>query len=126
MLDNFRQSIRAALSQERMATISTYGAAGLQAGRFPCEADGMRLFLLVPATSDLLHNLEQQNVLVVTTASWQVHGRGRIAAPDELPAGMRLLKEPDSRWCVPIEVHLVRFERAQSQGWGFRERIDLE
>ena len=56
MLEPLRLRVVDALSSETSATLSTNGPGGIQAGFFPCESDGLTLYLLVPASSDVLYN----------------------------------------------------------------------
>lgn len=67
MLEPLRLRVVDALSSETSATLSTNGPGGIQAGFFPCESDGLTLYLLVPASSDVLYNLETETAVIITT-----------------------------------------------------------
>ncbi len=126
MLNHLRQHIAATLEQARSATLATSGPAGLQAQVVPCAASGIQLYLLLPCTSDHLLNLEHDPAVVVTTAKWQVSGRGRVVTEAECAAALLLLKAPDSPWSLVIEIQPRRVSIAQREGWGAAETIDLE
>ena len=126
MLGHFLPLIEEALAREIKVTLSTYGPAGLQAGHFPCQAVGDRLYLLVPGTLDLLSNLDQGTPVIVTTAAWQVSGLGCLLEAEEIPPDLTLAHNPENRWGRVVEVRISRFEKAHLQGWGFSESIDLE
>ena len=127
MLNHLRQHIAATLEQTCSATLATSGPAGLQAHVVPCAANGILLYLLLPGTSDHLLNLEHDPTVVVTTAAWQVYGRGRVLpSTEQCPAALRLLQAPEAPWSVVVEVQPTRVAIAQCEGWGTAETIDLE
>jgi hypothetical protein len=107
-------------------TPATSGPGGLQAGMFPCQAADLRLYLLVPCTSDHLANLEGDASVVVTTEAWQLRGLAHVVPPGEYPAGLALLNAPDARWSEVVEICPTRFDVRQRRGWGYSETIDLE
>lgn len=125
MLDHLRQHIAATLEHTRSATLSTSGPAGLQAQVVQCAASGIKLYLLLPRTSDQLLNLEHDPDVIVTTAEWQVSGRARVVAQAECAAAL-LLAAPDAPWSQVVEVQPTRISIAQRAGWGAAETIDLE
>jgi hypothetical protein len=126
MLDHLRQHIAATLAQARSATLATRGPAGLQAHVMPCAVSGIRIYLLLPRTSDHLLNLEHDPAVVVTTAEWHVSGRARVVTEAECAAAPQLLKAPAAPWSVVVEVQPTRVSIAQREGWGAAETIDLE
>jgi hypothetical protein len=126
MLDHLRQHIAATLAGARSATLATSGPAGLLAHVVPCATNDIRLYLLLPRTSDHLLNLEHDPAVVVTTAEWQVRGRARVLSTMEWPTSLALAEAPGARWSVLIEVTPTRVEIAQQEGWGAAETIDLE
>jgi hypothetical protein len=126
MLDHLRRHIAATLEHARSATLATSGPAGLQAQVVQCAACGTQLYLLLPRTSDQLLNLEHDPAVIVTTAEWQISGRGRVVGLAECAAGLRLLEAPDAPWSVVVEIHPRRVSIAQREGWGAAETIDLE
>lgn len=125
MLDHLRKRIEDALASVSAATLSTYGAADLQASLLACEAVGMRLYLLVPATSDDLLNLESQPEVVVTTPAWQLRGIGRVLAGADYPPGLALCRKPEAQWSRLVEIRPVRLHIRGDSGWGFSETIDV-
>ena len=124
MLNHLRQRVVEALSMARTATLSTHGAAGLQASVIPCQALETILYLLVPRTSDHLFNLEHSPEVVVTTETWQMRGTARIA-PD-CPAGLALLGQPDAAWCEVVAVRPTRLQIEPQGGLGHAETIDID
>jgi len=124
MLNHLRQRVTETLSAARAATLSTHGAAGIQANVFPCESIDFGLYFLVPRTSDHLFNLEQDAEVVVTTDTWQVRGVAYIA-PD-CPAGLALLQQPDAAWCEVVMVRPTRLQIEWPGGAGHAETIDID
>jgi len=124
MLNHLRQRVTETLSAAKAATLSTHGAAGIQANVFPCEAVEAALYLLVPRTSDHLFNLEHNPEVVVTTETWQVRGVACIAP--ECPAGLALLEQPDAAWCAVLAVRPTRLQIEWPGGSGHAETIDID
>jgi hypothetical protein len=128
MLEPLRQRVRKALSVETAATLSTNGRGGIQAGFFPCAADGLTLYFLVPSASDLLFNLEMDTAVVVTTPRWQMEGDGKIH-PLPVSSGSaavrQLARSPHAAGCVLVAVPCQRIHFSWENGWGYRETIDL-
>ena len=126
MLDHLRQRVIQALASVQAATLSTYGAAALQATLLPCEAAGLRLYLLLPATSDHLLNLESQPEVVVTTADWQLRGTAVILSHTDYPSDLTLLQKPEARWSRLVEIRPTQLNIRRCHGWGYSETIDIE
>lgn len=124
MLNHLRQRVTEVLSAARSATLSTHGAAGIQANVFACEAADLGLYVLIPRTSDHLFNLEHNPEVVVTTETWQVRGIARIAP--ECPAGLNLLHQPDAAWCEVVMVRPTRLQIYRHDGAGHAETIDID
>jgi hypothetical protein len=125
MLEPLRRRVHEALLSETGATLSTNGPAGIQAGFFPCAADHLTLYLLVPASSDLLFNLETEPAVVVTTPHWQLEGTGHVQCLAEAPETLPLLRSPRAAGCVLVAVDARRMHLNWLDGWGHRETIDL-
>jgi hypothetical protein len=123
MLNHLRQRVTETLSAAKAATLSTHGAAGIQANVFPCEAVEAALYLLVPRTSDHLFNLEHNPKVVVTTETWQLRGTACIAP--ERPAGLVLLQQPDAAWCEVVAVRPTRLQIEWPGSAGHAETIDI-
>lgn len=126
MLDHLRQRVIEALASAHIATLATYGPAELQASQLPCAADGMRLYLLLPATSDHLLNLENRAEVVVTTPEWQLRGRARVLDSGEGPCGLALREKPEAEWSCLMVVQPVQLNLRRRHGWGYSETIDIE
>lgn len=128
MLELLRQHVGDALSAETAATLSTNGRGGIQAGYFPCAADGLTLYFLVPSASDLLFNLETDAAVVVTTPHWQMEGEGQVY-PLPFSSGsvdvQQLASSPQAIGCVLVAVPCRRIHFRWESGWGYRETIDL-
>jgi hypothetical protein len=125
MLEDLRHRAAIALARASEATVATYGPAGLQADLVPCAALGLRLYLLVPSTSEHLLNLETNPDVVVATATWRVHGRGHGLATAKRPPIAALANNSSAPWSVWVEVAPVRLTIAQQHGWGAAETIDI-
>lgn len=124
MLNHLRQRVTETLCAATAATLSTHGAAGIQANVFACEAIDLALYLLIPRTSDHLFNLEQHPEVVVTTEAWQLRGVACMAP--ERPAGLALLQQPDAAWCEVVMVRPTRLQIEPQGGLGHAETIDID
>ena len=125
MLEILRRRVKEALKTESSATLSTYGPGGIQVGIFPCEAQALTLFLLVPASLDVLFNLESETAVVVTTSRWQMDGNARVCPPPQQPPALQLIRSPQAEGCVLVAVTPVRIHLGRADNWGYRETIDL-
>lgn len=126
MLEPLRLRVVGALKNESSATLSTNGPGGIQAGFFPCEADGLTLYLLVPAASDLLFNLESETDVVITTPRWQIEGEGEVYPLTQAPSLLQLAHSPQAPGCVLVAIHCCRIHFNWTEGWGYRETIDCD
>ena len=126
MLESLQLRVMEALKAETAVTLSTNGHVGIQAGFFPCEADGLMLYLLVPAASDILFNLESETAVVVTAPRWQLEGNAQINPLTAAPPTLHLARSPQGAGCmlVAIQCHRIHFNWAV--GWGYRETIDCQ
>lgn len=124
MLESLRLRVIEAMKSESAATLSTKGPGGIQAGFFPCAADGLTLYLLVPASSDVLFNLESETAVVVTTPRWQMEGTGGSCSLSQSPPVIQLAQLPQAAGCVLVTVSCKRIHFNWSEGWGYRESID--
>lgn len=104
MLEHLRRRVSEALSKTREATLSTFGPARLQAAVVLCEFENLRLYALIPRTSDQRFNLETNPDVVATADGWQLRGRGRIVAPGEWPRALRLRVAAEAAWCDLVEI----------------------
>jgi hypothetical protein len=126
MLNHLRQVVASALACVRAVTLSTSGPAGVQASLVSCEARDLRLYLLLPQTSDHLLNLESAPTVVVTSAEWSARGEAHVVGAEALPEQLALISGPEARWYTLVELNPRRFERLRAGGWGPTETIDIE
>jgi hypothetical protein len=124
MLNHLRERVTQMLSETTTALLSTHGEAGLQAGTFPCEADGLCLYLLVPRTSDHLFNLEHASEVVITTDDFQL--RGTACVVSDCPAGLDLRQRPDAAWCEVVRVDPSRLQIEKAGESATAETIDMD
>lgn len=126
MLDHLRQRVVEALAAVHSATLSTYGLAELQASLLPCESLGLRLYMLLPATSDHLLNLESRPEVVVTTPKWQLRGTAVVLDMPGCPPDLKLPRQPEAQWSRLVEICPQQLNIRRHDGWGFSETIDIE
>ncbi|MBK9054670.1 MAG: hypothetical protein IPL78_28310 [Chloroflexi bacterium] len=126
MLDHLRQRVIETLATVRSATLSTYGPAELQATLLSCEAVDMHLYLLLPATSDHVLNLENQPEAVVTTSDWQLRGLALILDSADYPPDLSLYRKPEAQWSRLVEIRPTQLHIRRRHGWGYSETIDVE
>jgi len=124
MLETLRQRVMQTLKAETTVTLSSGGPGGIQAGFFPCEADDLALYLLVPASSDVLFNLESETAVVITTPHWQMEGEAKIYTLLQAPPTLHLVRSPQVAGCVLVAVQCHRIHFNWTEGWGYRETID--
>jgi hypothetical protein len=125
MLDYARQRASAAVGNPRTAVLITSGPAGVQTGEFRCAVSDLRLYLLVPQTSDHLFNLEHEAAVTALTATCELKGQAQIiscAVPD---LHLNLCQEPDAEWCALVCMNISRVQLRCEAGWRNRETIDL-
>lgn len=126
MLSHLRQRVTDTLASAHSATLSTYGAAELQATSLPCESSGLILYILLPATSDHLLNLESNPEVVVSTPEWQLRGTAVILDSANFPTSLRLPGRPEAQWSRLVEILPYRLHIRRQNGWGYSETIDIE
>lgn len=126
MLDHLRQRIIDLLEPTSAITLSSHGPAGIQAQMLPSFAVGLRLFVIVPATSEHLFNLELEPDVVATTANWQLRGYGRPLSPSELPPNFPLPSTIQATDYTVVEITPVQIEIGRPIGSGFIETIDID
>lgn len=124
MLERLKSRVLAELNDESDATLSTNGPGGIQAGFFPCEADDLTLYLLVPASADVLFNLETDAAVVITTPRWQMEGEADVCDLIQTPPTLGLSRLPQAAGCVLVSVNCRRIHFCSTEGWGYTETID--
>jgi hypothetical protein len=125
VLDHLKQRVMETLAQAQLVTLASSGPGGLQADVFPCQALGLRLYVMLPCTSDHLVNLESDPAVVVAVEDWQIRGLARVLAWEEHPAELGLVSAPDADWSEVIEIRPTRVGLGRREGWGYEETIDL-
>jgi hypothetical protein len=126
MLDHLRQRVIESLASTNFATLSTYGAAELQATLLPCESLDLTLFILLPATSDHLLNLQTESEVVVTTPEWQLRGTAVVLDSLNRPPELELSRKPEAQWSRLIKIFPTQLHIRRCDGWGYSETIDIE
>ncbi len=125
MLRKLRQRASEALSTARQIVLSASGPADIQAEVLPCEAVGLALYVLVPRTSDLLFNLENNSLVVATADTWQARGVARLLAPREYPDRLVIARTPEAAWCEVVEIRPTRLWLRPPGVQGQGETIDI-
>jgi hypothetical protein len=124
MLEHLRQRVIAALAGVRRVTLTTSGAAGLQASHLPCQAVDTVLYVLVPRASDHLFNLESQAEVVVIDGHWQLKGQAKRIAPAAWPPGLR--QQPEGGWSEAVAVTPTQLTLLRPDTQSPFETIDME
>ena len=124
MLEHLRRRVIETLAGVRSATLTTSGAAGLQASHVACEARGMVLYVLVPRSSDHLFNIELQPEVVVVNETWNLKGRAEVAAAADRPPA--LVRHPAAQWSEAVEIHPVRLTLLCNGPGSPSETIDVD
>jgi len=125
MLDHLRQRIAETIAHTRAVTLSTFGPADLQASTLPCEADDVRLFVLVPRASDQLFNLESNAIVVAAADHWELRGHARVLPPAERPVSLALVMSPEARWSEVVEIWPERVQIFPEMDGSLPETIDV-
>lgn len=125
MLDHLRKQVTDALAQESQISLTTGGIAGLQTSVLKCESNGLKLYALVPQTSDHLVNLENNPECVAMTDRWELRGTARRVALAEFPA-LELTHAPAAAWSTLIEIHPKRLQIARQAGVSDAATIDID
>jgi hypothetical protein len=126
MLEHLRQRVIQTLATAHNVTLSTFGPAGLQSSRLPCEALETQLYLLIPRTSDLLFNIEDHPSVVVVNNEWNLSGQARVLSPGDYPPCLNLAHSPDVSWSRVVEIRPTRLNiHAPGQATS-SETIDIE
>ncbi len=123
MLDHLRQRIAETLASVNTVTLSTFGPADIQAQILPCEAIGQDLYVLVPRTSDMLLNIEENPAVVVTTENWQVQGTAEVMTACSVE--LHLARRPDAPWSKVVRIAPTRLHIAPADRLACSETIDV-
>ncbi len=116
MLNHLRARAEQAFSTARTVILTSCGPAGLQADSVLCQGEDLRLYLLVPRTSDQLLNLEQAPAILLITPNWKLRGTARVLPAAETPAHLSQAAERSSAWSVWVEVQPVQLQRLDGNG----------
>ncbi len=124
MLEHLRQRVIKTLAGVQAVTLTSSGAAGLQASHLPCQAVETELFVLVPRASDHLFNLETQPEVMVIAEAWNLKGRARLAAATDWPRELR--QHAQAAWSTALLIHPTRLNLLSQETGSPTETIDLD
>src|SRR5512135_1521006 len=125
MLDHLREQVVTALTQVNKVTFASHGPAGLQTSVLPCESAGMRLYLLVPRTSDHLLNIEAEPECVALAPDWELRGQARRILLSDHP-GLLLPRAPELEWSVLVEIRPTQLNLLRPGEGGYSASIDID
>ena len=125
MLDYARQRAIQALKVPRRAVLVTSGPAGVQVSEGPCAAIDLKLYLLVPQTSDHLFNLESDPSVTLLAANLLLKGKARTIPPNSLELEPEFFQTSEEEGCVLVQVDPCQMQIRREQGWGNLETIDV-
>ena len=125
MLSRLRQRAHEVLESSQQVVLSTDGPAEIQAEALRCETLGLSLYVLVPRTSDLLFNLENRTLVVVTADTWQARGTAHLLSRAEYPEQLAIARTPEAAWSELAEIRLTRLQMRPSDGKGSVETLDI-
>jgi len=125
MLDYARQRAIQALKIPRRAVLVTSGPARVQVSEGPCAAIDLKLYLLLPQTSDHLFNLEYDPSITLLAANWVLKGTARIIPPNVLNLELGLFQVSEEEGCILVQVDPSQVQIRREQGWGNLETIDV-
>jgi hypothetical protein len=126
MLEHLKQRVIETLRPVSRVILATSGPAGLQASSLPCEVAGLRLYMLVPRSSDHLFNLESNPGVVATNDNWEVRGQARAVEPADWPAELTLTLSPEAAWYDVLELSITQMQIRLPDGWSNVETIDVD
>lgn len=125
MLDYSHKSVIDALKIPKRVIMATNGPAGLLASEFICESDELKLYILIPKTSDHLFNLESDLSVSLVTDVWELKGQAHILIIPPADLDLHLLNEPDYMWCTLVRIDPNQIHFLRKDGQGNIETIDL-
>ena len=125
MLDFTRKRAIEALKIPCRAVLATTGPAGVLAGEFACGSKGLKLYLLIPETSDHLFNLENISKVYVVTGIWEIEGEAKRSKETPQSLSVDFFSELDNGFYVLIEINPKRIHLRRQEGWGNEETIDF-
>ena len=119
MLDYARQRAAEALRIPRSVVLATSGPAGMQVGEYPCESVGLRLYLLLPQTSDHLFNLENNPAVSLLASAWELKGEASVAKPGDAEGlAMPDLQGDWMEYYALVYIEPSRLQIRRETGWG--------
>lgn len=125
MLDYSHKCAIDALKIPRRVIMATNGPAGLLASEFICESVDLKLYVLVPKTSDHLFNLESDLSVSLVTDGWELRGQAHILIDPPADLDLQLLNEPGYMWCTLVRIDPCRINFRSENGQANIETIDL-
>jgi hypothetical protein len=123
MIQPLRERAEQAFSEASTLLLASSGPAGLQCEPVNCLAEGLRLYLLVPRSSDQLLNLEQSPQVLLTTEHWQLRASASILAEEDIAPALRA-RAPRGLWAAWVVVQPYRMQIRQP-GSVIQETIDF-
>jgi hypothetical protein len=125
MLDYARHRVMEMLKIACQVIFVTSGPAGLRAGEYPCQAVGLELYLLLPATCDHLFNLETNPKVILMSAAWELQGEAHVILQDATATRLELSQRPEAKLCRLVRIDPIQMQVRRQAGWGSLETIDL-
>lgn len=125
MLDHLRKQVTDAIAQASQVSLTTGGIAGLQTSVLKCESCGLKLYTLIPQTSDHLVNIENNPECVAMTDRWELRGTARRVTLSEFPS-LALARMPDAAWSTLIEIQPKRLQIVRQAGVSDAATIDID
>lgn len=98
----------------------------MEAGEYSCSACDLSLYLLLPATSNHLYNLEVNPEVGIFTPEWEMKGRACLLAGSEVPAGLDFQENTVAAWCVIVRVNPILLQVKGKQGWSILETFEFD
>lgn len=120
MLAHIRARILEKLVEAGSVMLASSGTAGIQISACPARPVGLRLYLLIPAMSDHLLNLEQDPIVTITSDLWRLNGLARLRGT---PCPFT---DVEARWHRVVEIRPSLFEFLSEDGQQVAETIDVE
>ena len=125
MIDHLKKKVIQSLFSVHEVILSTFGPAELQSSQVACEARELRIYLLIPRSSDHLLNVDQTHLVVLVSPVWELRGLAHTLPPTETPANLMLAQLPQASWCRLVEVNPTRMTLTANPGAEHIETIDF-
>lgn len=106
MLDQLRHEVATWLAGVTACALASAGPAGVQASWVVCVADGLRLYLLLPAATDHLINLEHGCEVALAGEGWRMTGTGSVLGEGAGPWALACQPWQIIVEVVPVALHI--------------------